>query len=281
MTPQTYLDPVDVALEPNAETENPDAIPGLFLIEVLTVFARRKQVVGAAAAIGMLVGIGLSLLLPVKYTATTKIMTPQQMQSTAAMMMNQLAGSSSGIMSSSAGAALGIRNPNEVYIGILNSRTIADGIIQQFDLQDVYRVSDLEAARKKLADVTSIVAEKSGMIAISVTDRDRTRSAQLVSSYTEHLRFLTKTLAVTEASQRRLFYEEQLKNAKDNVVSAEYKLRQVQSRKGVIQPDARCARQSNDHGTGRTGRADCGGSRVELQARSVVFHRAQSRRAIA
>ncbi|HEY1576215.1 MAG TPA: Wzz/FepE/Etk N-terminal domain-containing protein [Terracidiphilus sp.] len=238
MTPQTYLDPADVELEPNAETENPDAIPGLFLIEVLTVFARRKQLVGAAAAIGLLVGVVLSLLLPVKYTATTKIMTPQQTQSTAAMMMSQLAGPASGLMSSSAGAALGLRNPNDIYIGILNSRTIADGIIQQFDLKDVYRVRDLEAARKKLADVTSIAAEKSGMIAISVTDRDRTRSAQLASAYTEHLRSLSKNLAFTEASQRRLFYEEQLKTAKDNVVSAEYQLRQVQSLKGVIQPDA-------------------------------------------
>jgi uncharacterized protein involved in exopolysaccharide biosynthesis len=238
MTPQTYLDPADVELEPNAETENPDAIPGLFLIEVLTVFARRKQLVGAAAASGLLLGVALSLLLPVKYTATTKIMTPQQTQSTAAMMMSQLAGPASGLMSSSAGAALGLRNPNDIYIGILNSRTIADGIIQQFDLKDVYRVRDLEAARKKLADVTSIAAEKSGMIAISVTDRDRTRSAQLASAYTEHLRSLSKNLAFTEASQRRLFYEEQLKTAKDNVVSAEYQLRQVQSLKGVIQPDA-------------------------------------------
>ncbi len=76
------------------------------------------------------------------------------------------------------------------------------------------------------------------MIAISVTDRDRNRAAQMANAYIEHLRSLTKTMAVTEASQRRLFYEDQLKNAKDNLVSAEFKFRQVQLRKGVIQPEA-------------------------------------------
>lgn len=237
MAVQTYLDPADVELEAKARIESQETIPGLFLIEVLTVFARHKKLIGAAAAIGMMLGVALSFVLPVKYTTTTKIMTPQQTQSAAAMMMNQLAGSASGLMSSSAGAALGLRNSNDLYIGILKSRTISDGIIQQFGLQDVYRARDLDSARKSLAEATSILAEKSGMIAISVTDGDRVRSAQLASAYTEQLRFLTKNLAVTEASQRRLFYEEQLKNAKDNLVSAEFQLRQVQAKKGLIQPD--------------------------------------------
>lgn len=235
---QDCLGPANVLIGPEAPVEQADTIPGLFLIELLTVFASRKRLIGTVAGIGTLVGIGLSFLLPVRYTATTRIMTPQQTQSTASMLMNQLAGATAGLIPSSAGGPLGLRNPNDIYIGILGSRTIADSIVQQFGLKDEYRARDLAAARKKLADATSILAEKSGMIAISVTDRDRTRSAQLASAYTEQLRSLTKTLAVTEASQRRLFYEEQLKNARDNLVAAEFQFRQVQLRKGVIQPDA-------------------------------------------
>ena len=222
---------------PETSQELPHAVPGLFLIEVLTVFARRKRLIAAAAAVGILAGIVLSLLLPAEYTSTGRIMPPQQTQSTSAMLMNQLTGVS-GLASNSGGALLGLRNPNEIYIGMLQSRTIADALVNEFSLKDAYRVRDSLAAREKLVHNTSIIAEKSGMISISVTDRDRTRAARLADAYIEHLRALTKTLAVTEASQRRVFYEEQLKNAKSNLVSAELQFQQVQLRKGVIQPDA-------------------------------------------
>lgn len=240
MERDSYLGPMDmdIAIEPVSPTERPDSIPGLFLIELFTLFASRKRLIAIAAGIGMLVGVVLSFVLPVEYTSTTRIMTPQQTQSTATMLMSQLAGASSGMIPSSVGGALGLRNPNDLYIGILGSRTIADALVKEFGLQKLYRARDSEAARKKLADETSIRSEKSGLIAISVTDRDRNRSAQLADAYTEHLRSLTQNLAVTEASQRRLFYEDQLKNAKNNLVSAEFQLRQVQLRKGVIQPDA-------------------------------------------
>lgn len=238
MKRDSYLGPMDIAIEPVSPTERPDSIPGLFLIELFTLFASRKRLIAMATGIGMLVGVVLSLVLPVEYTSTTRIMTPQQTQSTATMLMNQLAGAGSAMIPSSVGGALGLRNPNDLYVGILGSRTIADALVKEFGLQNVYRARDLAAARKKLAGFTSIQSEKSGMIAISVTDRDRNRSAELAKAYTEQLRSLTKDLAITEASQRRLFYEEQLKSAKDNLVSAEFQLRQVQLRKGVIQPDA-------------------------------------------
>ena len=82
-----------------------------------------------------------------------------------------------------------------------------------------------------------MTSEKSGFLAVSVTDRDKSRAAQMANAYTEQLRVLTKTMAVTEASQRRVFYEEQLKQAKDSLVSAELALQQVQQQKGLIQLD--------------------------------------------
>lgn len=245
MERNSYPGSADVAIdlevpieELGTPPEEPVAIPGLFLIEVLTVFARRKVFIAAAAAIGALVGICLSLVLPSEYTSSGRLMPPQQTPSSSAMLMNQLTGTAAGLVPSAGGGLLGLRNPSEIYIGMLNSRNIAESIVNEFRLRDVYHVRDTMAARAKLANATSIVAEKSGMIAISVTDRDRVRAAQMANAYIEHLRTLTRQLAFTEASQRREFYEEQLKTAKDNLVSAEFRLREVQQRKGVIQPDA-------------------------------------------
>jgi uncharacterized protein involved in exopolysaccharide biosynthesis len=121
---------------------------------------------------------------------------------------------------------------------MLTSRPIADAIIQMFGLMQVYHAKDMTEARKKLAGYTEVTSEKNGFVAISVTDKDKKRVAEMANSYTDELRILTKSLAVTEASQRRLFYEEQLKQSKDALVAAELAFQQVQQQKGLVQLDA-------------------------------------------
>jgi LPS O-antigen subunit length determinant protein (WzzB/FepE family) len=195
--------------------------------------------IAKVTGIAMLAGVILSLVLPARYTATTKIMPPQQTQSTASMlMMNQLTGVGGGSLAALAGGGLGLKNPNDIYIGLLNSRPIADAIIQRFSLATEYRAKDMTAARKELASNTLVTSEKNGFISVSVTDKDGKRVAEMANAYTDELRILTKSLAVTEASQRRLFYEEQLKQTKDALVAAELAFQQVQQQKGLVQLDA-------------------------------------------
>jgi capsular polysaccharide biosynthesis protein len=209
------------------------------LIEVLTQLAYRKWLIAKVTGLAALAGVILSFVLPVRYTATVKIMPPQQTQSTAAMlMMNQLTSAGGGSLAALAGGGLGLKNPNDIYIGLLTSRPISDAIIQKFSLATVYRAKDMTAARKKLASFIEVTSEKNGFIAVSVTDRDRKRVAEMANAYTDQLRILTKTLAVTEASQRRLFYEGQLKSTKEDLVAAELAFQQVQQQKGLIQLDA-------------------------------------------
>jgi len=203
--------------------------------------AHGKRLVALASAIAALVGVVVSLVLPVKYTATARIMTPQQTQSTAAFLMGQLAMNPTGsapLAAATGGTALSLRNPNELYLGLLASRPVADAIIREFRLDAEYRSKDMTAARKSLADNTTITSEKSTLIAISVTDRDKKRAADIANAYPEQLRALTKNLAVTEASQRRLFYEQRLKDAKEDLVAAGLALQQIEKEKGLVQLDA-------------------------------------------
>ena len=237
---KSYTGQSTAVLEEPPRAQDALAMPAESLIGVLTQLARRKVLIGKVTGMAMVGGIVVGFLLPVRYTATTRIMTPQQSQSSAAMMMSQLsnAGAGSLIAAAAGGGGLGLKNPNDIYLGLLNSRPIADAIIKQFDLQRIYRSRDMTAARKKLAENTSITSEKSSLLAISVTDRDKTRTAAIANAYTSGLRSLSKTLAVTEASQRRLFYEEQLKHAKDDLVSAELAFQQIQQKKGLVHLDA-------------------------------------------
>jgi tyrosine-protein kinase Etk/Wzc len=208
------------------------------LIDVLTQLAYRKVLIAEVTGAAALIGLVLCFVLPVRYTATTRLMPPQQTQSTAAMLMNQLTGLGGGSLAAMAGGGLGLKSPNDIYVGLLTSRPIADAIIQKFGLQKEYRAKDMTEARKKLADFTEVTSEKAGFISVSVTDKDKKRVAEMANTYTDELRNLTKTLAVTEASQRRLFYEDQLKQAKEALFAAALAFQQVQQQKGLVQLDA-------------------------------------------
>ncbi len=210
---------------------------GVSLVEGLTHLARRKGMIAKVTAIAMLVGVTLALVLPVQYTATTKLMPPQQTQSAATLLMSQL-GNGAGSLAAIAGGGLSLRNPNDIYIGLLTSRPIADAIIQKFNLAEEYHARDMTEARIKLAGCTEVTTSTSGFIAVSVTDKDKKRVAELANAYSGELRNLTQNLAVTEASQRRLFYETQLKQSKDALLSAGLSFEQIQQQRGLIHLDA-------------------------------------------
>ena len=234
----------------------------VILIDILTQLAYRKGLISKITGIAILGGVTFSLSLPVRYTASTKLMPPQQTQSSAVMLMNQFAGGS-GSLAAIAGGGFSLRNPNDIYTGLLNSRPIADAVIKRFDLAKVYHAKDMTQARKRLASFTEVTSAKSGFITISVTDKDKKRVAEMANAYTDQLRSLTKTLAVTEASQRRVFYEEQLKQAREALVAAELALRQVQEQKGLVQLDAQA--RAMIEGIAAL-RAQVAAKQVELQA---------------
>lgn len=239
MTTQTsYVAEAEIARSGTPVPEVQSVAYEVSLIEVLTQLAYRKWVIAKVTGVAVLVGLVLAFLLPVRYTATTKLMPPQQTQSAATLLMSQLTATGGGPLAAIAGGGLGLKNPNDIYIGLLNSRPIADAIIQRFDLAQVYRSKDMTEARKELAKYTEITSEKNGFISVSVSDKDKKRAAEMANTYTGELRNLTKTLAVTEASQRRIFYEDQLKQAKDALVSAELTFQGVQQSKGLVQLDA-------------------------------------------
>jgi tyrosine-protein kinase Etk/Wzc len=205
------------------------------ILDLLIVLSRRKQIIlwtTLAAALGA--GI-VSLLLPVRYTATATVLPPQQSPSLAAAMIGQLG--ALGPMAAMAQKDLGLKNPNDLYVGMLRSRTVEDALIQRFDLLRVYRDRKMSDAREDLEKASSIVLGKEGFVAISVEDKDRQRAPQIANAYVDQLRQLTQTLAVSEAGQRRAFFEQQLEMAKNNLADAEQALKQTEQKTGLIQLD--------------------------------------------
>ena len=204
------------------------------LLDLAIVLAKRKRLVLGLPAAAAVISAAISLLLPNIYTGTTKILPPQQTQSTSAVLaqLGNLAGLAGGAVAS------GLKNPNDLYVGMLKSRTVADNLIQRFDLNKYYDQKYQSATRKRLASDTSIVAGRDGIITIEVDDEDPKRAADLANAYVDELFKLTTVLAVTEASQRRLFFERQLDLARVNLVKAETEARKALEQGGLAAVDA-------------------------------------------
>src|SRR6266849_3550186 len=208
------------------------------LLDLLIVLAKHKRVVLGVPFVAAIGAAIISLFMPNIYTGTTKILPPQQSASVASALLNQLGGAFGGLLGAAGGTALGVRNPNDLYVGMLKSRTIADNVISRFELGKVYDEDRLSDVRKRLEKETTISASRDGIITVEVDDQDPKRAADLANAYVDELKKLTKVLAVTEASQRRLFFEQQLLQAKDNLTAAEVAARQGLQKGGLAQVDA-------------------------------------------
>jgi len=201
------------------------------LLDLAITLARHKKLILGAPLIAAVAAVLFTLLSPNIYTADTQIMPPQQQSGTSAM-LSQL-----GTLSGMAGVA-GMKNPNDTYIAMLKSRTLQDKMIQRFKLEGVYKTKTPGQTRSKLMGATRITSGKNGLITLQVDDQSPKRAAMLANGYIEALQQLTQDFAVTEASQRRLFFEKQLQHAKQTLGDAEVNLKQLQEKTGVIQLDA-------------------------------------------
>lgn len=222
----------------NIQSPEPQPVPlanddEIALLDLAVVLAKHKKNIILLPLIAAIIAATISLFLPNVYKSSTKLLPPQQSQSATSSMLSQL-GSIGGL---AAGVA-GLKNPSELYVGMLKSETVADSLIKKFNLQTFYDAESKTIARKKLAANTFISAGKDGFINIEVTSTEKELAAKIANSYVEELTTLNRKLAITEAGQRRMFFESQLERAKNNLAKAEMGLKQGLASSGVISVDS-------------------------------------------
>jgi tyrosine-protein kinase Etk/Wzc len=201
----------------NSATTDNDEISLIDLLQVILDNLKLLILVPLAAG---LVALGITYLIPPTFTATTKFMPPQQQQSAAAAMLQNL-----GALGGLAGATGPLKNPADQYVALVKSRTVQDALIDRFKLGERYDEAFKQDARKQLEKNTVVVSGKDGLITIDLDDKDPAVAAQIANAYVEELGKLLNRLAITEAQQRRVFFEKQLLAAKDNLVKAELGLK--------------------------------------------------------
>jgi tyrosine-protein kinase Etk/Wzc len=208
------------------------ASEGIDWLELTTLLLKGKRtILQFTLAAAILTAIVVYLIMKPTYTGEAVFLPPQ---SSPGSSMSQLV-SQLGSLGALGGLA-GLKNPGDVYLGILGSRTIADELIKRFDLQQVYKTKKLSTAEKKLKSNSKFISGKDTLIMISVDDHDPKRAADLANSYLDVLHEQNGRLALTEASQRRLFFEQQLEREKNALADAEVDLKKTQEKTGLIVP---------------------------------------------
>jgi uncharacterized protein involved in exopolysaccharide biosynthesis len=126
-----------------------------------------------------------------------------------------------------------------MFVAMFKSRTVEDAMIERFGLMKEYRQKYMSTARKAFEGHATVESgTKDNLIHISVEDKDPKRAAEMANAYVEEYRLLSQHLAISEASQRRLFFEQQLEQAKDNLANAEEALKETEQKTGMIQLDS-------------------------------------------
>ena len=230
-----------VQTEPIAYKENGDLSQTeakVSLLDILVLLAGRKRflvrfVLGAAV-----LGTVVAFLLPVRYEAKVTLLPPSQNSSVGSSLLGQL-GNLGSLGSLASLTGLSMKNPADMYLAFLTSRTVEDAMINRFDLMKEYHEKRISDTRKELERRTTAAAgTKDGLIRLSIEDRDPKRAAELANGYVEEFRKLSASLAITEAARRRLFFGLQLQDAKDNLTKAEEAMRKTQQSTGVLQIDS-------------------------------------------
>jgi uncharacterized protein involved in exopolysaccharide biosynthesis len=190
------------------------------LLDLLQVVVDNLRLLVLGPLLIGLAALGISFSIPPTFTATTKFMPPQQQQGGAAAMLSSL-----GALGGLAGAASGLKNPADQYVAFLKSRSVQDALVERFKLTERYESELKQDARTELSANVLVASGKDGLITIDASDRDPQFAADLANAHVQELGNLLSRLAVTEAQQRRLFFEKQLAGAKDSLVKAERALK--------------------------------------------------------
>jgi capsule polysaccharide export protein KpsE/RkpR len=196
---------------------------------------KQRRIILRAAIVGLCLGLIIAFVIPKRYESTTQLMPPDNQSSSGMAMIAALSAKSGAGLAPLAGDLLGVKSSGALFIGILRSTTVEDRLIERFDLRRVYGIKFLQETRIKLAENTGIGEDrKSGIITITVTDRDPNRAAAIAHAYVVELNQLVAELSTSSAHRERVFLEERLTNVKRDLDQASQDFSQFASKNKTI-----------------------------------------------
>ncbi len=196
---------------------------------LLTLFQRRRLVVLIGA--GFLVSsVILSFSIPRRYKSSAKILPPAEEQGTGVALLSGLQ-QELGLQVSGMSA---FQTPFDLFIGILESNTIAQRVVRSLDLVKAYRVKTEGKAVDIVKKQTDIRPLPEGLLVVSVETRSPVLSARIANAYLAELDLFVKETNMTRGRNTRLFVEKRLREVANDLRTAEDSLRVFQQRNKTV-----------------------------------------------
>lgn len=226
-----------------------------YVIDIL----EAKKSIAAIALLCSAVGFGVASILPAKYTAQVAFIPSGNF----GLRANSLPDSSASAVGRS--MLLGqVHSPSDIYTGVIASRAVLDYMASRFNLKQVYKEPSLETVEKILKNRTTVdPGTVDTIIHIKVIDHSPVLARDLANGYLDALSYVSSSVSLSSAAQRRTFYEGQLAQEKDALSNAEVELKKIQEQTGVITPTGQATLQIET--IGRT-RAEVAAREVQIAA---------------
>ena len=240
--------PKELVVKPNGDARNGSHLVPVLIGHAETVTRMRllwseRRFLWRVTILGLVVAVLVAFLIPKRYQSVTRLMPPDQSNSGMAMLSAALGGKTSSGSSSSGGSSigaiagdlLGMKTSTDLFIGILQSRTVEEDLVDKFDLRKIYNDRYDKDARLDLEDKTDITSDrKSGIIKIQVTDHDPKRAAAMAGEYVQELDRLVAQVNTTSAHRERVFLEGRLTQVKSDLEDAEKQFSQFASKNTAL-----------------------------------------------
>ena len=204
------------------------------LLDLLIALGQEKWILIVVTFIATLIGIVVSLITPATYVSRTSIMPSQQsgVGGGGLASLGSLAGLAG--LGALANITSGIKSSDEMYIALMRSQSVQLALIEQFKLKERYGARNIEEARQALnLNVTILADKKSGLLLIDAQDKDPQFATQLANAQVKELNVILSRLAVTEAQQRRAYYEQQIIKTQTKIPQLELDYKEAQKSSGL------------------------------------------------
>jgi uncharacterized protein involved in exopolysaccharide biosynthesis len=188
----------------------------------LRLFWGNRKFVLRAVVYALLASTLIAILIPARYQSVTQLMPPESPSGSGAGLLSAMTGSV-GLesLASLASEGLGLKSSGALFVGVVQSQTVQDRLIEQFNLMHVYHDRNIEDARADLAEHTGVSEDrKNGIVTIDVTDHDPKRAAAMADAYVHELDRVVTQSSTSAARRERIFLEERLKTVKTELDSS-------------------------------------------------------------
>ena len=206
--------------------------PEINLIDLLIALGHEKLTLIVVTLLAAFTGVIVSLNTAPTYVSRVSIMPSQQSGGSGLASLGSLAGLAG--LGGLSNIASGIKSSDEMYIALMRSQSVQSALINQLKLKERYEAKNTEEARQALTlNVTILADKKSGLLFIDAQDKDPEFAAQLANAQVKELNVILSRLAVTEAQQRRAYYEQQIVKSQAKIPQLELEFKDAQKSSGL------------------------------------------------